>query len=152
MSKLVRIDGKTYDLAPALAAHRWSPSGRLTLTLDGRAFEAVIVRAGGGAGRYEVWLDGERHLVEEPRRVAGASGAGEDDALTAPMPAKIVRVHVAPGDAVSEGQALVILESMKMELTVSSPRAGRVKRVGATAGEIVAAGTTLVELEPETAG
>ena len=148
MGKTVRIDGKPYDLASVLAAHRWSAGGRLTLTLDDRTVEAVVVRAGGGAGRYEVWLEGERHLVEEPRRAAGASGAGEDDALTAPMPAKIVRVTVAVGDAVSEGQALVILESMKMELTVSSPRAGQVRRVGAKAGEIVAAGTTLIELEP----
>jgi acetyl/propionyl-CoA carboxylase alpha subunit len=152
MARTARIDGKPYELDAALATHRWSPGGRLTLTLDGRTVEAIVVRAGGGAGRWEVWLDDERHLVEEPRRAAGASGAGEEDALTAPMPAKIVRVNVAVGDAVSDGQALVILESMKMELTVSAPRAGQVRRVGAKAGEIVAAGTTLIELEPEAAG
>jgi acetyl/propionyl-CoA carboxylase alpha subunit len=152
MTKPVRIDGKPYDLATALAEHRWSSGGRLTLTVDGRTIDAIVVRAGGGAGRWEVWLEDERHLVEEPRRTAGTGGAGEEDALTAPMPAKIVRVHVAAGDAVSDGQALVILESMKMELTVSAPRAGKVRRVGCAPGEIVAAGATLVELEPETAG
>ena len=66
------------------------------------------------------------------------------------MPAKIVRVHVAAGDAVTDGQALIVLESMKMELAVTAPRAGRVLRVGADVvpGAIVTAGTLLVELEP----
>jgi urea carboxylase len=49
---------------------------------------------------------------------------------------------------VEEGQTLVVLESMKMELGVTAPRAGRVAKVGAVVGVIVPAGTTLIELEP----
>jgi acetyl/propionyl-CoA carboxylase alpha subunit len=129
-------------------AHRWSPGGRLTLTLeDGRVVEAVVVKQ--AAGRYEVWIDGERHIVEQERRGRGGHGSNEsDDALVAPMPAKVVRIAVAKGDLVEDGQTLVVLESMKMELGVTAPRAGRVMKVDAEIGAIVPAGAVLVELEP----
>jgi acetyl/propionyl-CoA carboxylase alpha subunit len=150
----VRIDGAVHevDLAGAGATWRWV-GPRLELALEGRSIEAHVVR--GARGGLELWIGGERHLVEEVRG-AGGDGAGggasaaDESELTAPMPAKIVRVNVAAGDAVTDGQALVVLESMKMELTVTAPRAGRVRRVGADVipGAIVAAGTLLVELEP----
>jgi biotin carboxyl carrier protein len=129
-------------------AHRWSPGGRLTLTLeDGRVVEAVVVKQ--AAGRYEVWIDGERHIVEQERRGRAGHGSNEsDDALVAPMPAKVVRITVAKGDTVEDGQTLVVLESMKMELGVTAPRAGRVMKIGAEVGAIVPAGAVLVELEP----
>jgi acetyl/propionyl-CoA carboxylase alpha subunit len=164
MQKHVLIDGRKHDLAltfePAQAetftvkegartvtgTRRWN-GARLELTIAGRMVEAFLTR--GAGGRLEVWLDGERHVVEEERRgaTAGAAGPAEEDVLVAPMPAKVVRVTAAIGDDVAEGQTLVVLESMKMELGVTAPRAGRVKAVGATVGEIVPAGTILVELE-----
>jgi 3-methylcrotonyl-CoA carboxylase alpha subunit len=130
-----------------VSAHRWGPGGRLTLTEGDRAIAAVVVKL--GAGRYEVWLEGERHVIEAERR-RGASGNNEsEDALVAPMPAKVVRIAVKAGDEVTDGQTLVVLESMKMELGVTAPRAGRVQKIGAIeVGAIVPAGTVLVELEP----
>jgi len=129
-------------------AHRWSPGGRLTLTLeDGRVIEAVVIKQ--AAGRYEVWIDGERHLVEQERTGRSGHGSNEsDDALVAPMPAKVVRITVSKGDTVEDGQTLVVLESMKMELGVTAPRAGKVQKIGAEVGAIVPAGAVLVELEP----
>jgi 3-methylcrotonyl-CoA carboxylase alpha subunit len=89
--------------------------------------------------------------VEEERRGARAGSGGEsEDILVAPMPAKVVRIAVKAGDEVTDGQTLVVLESMKMELGVTAPRAGRVQSVGAEVriGAIVPAGTVLVELVP----
>jgi acetyl-CoA carboxylase biotin carboxyl carrier protein len=57
------------------------------------------------------------------------------------------KIEVAPGDQVSEGQTVVILESMKMEMPVECPAAGRVARVVAAAGQAVEEGATLLELE-----
>ena len=128
-------------------AHRWGANGRLTVTVDERTVEAVVVKL--AAGRYEVWLDGERHLVAAQRQGRGGHGSNESaDDLVAPMPAKVVRIAVKPGDDVEDGQTLVVLESMKMELGVTAPRAGRVMKVGAEIGAIVPAGAVLVELEP----
>ena len=130
-----------------MSAHRWGPGGRLTLEHEGRVIEAVVVKV--QAGRYEVWLDGERHLVEAERKRQGGGSNESEDVLVAPMPAKVVRIAVAQGDSVEDGQTLVVLESMKMELGVTAPRNGRIKSIGAfEIGAIVPAGTVLVELEP----
>jgi acetyl-CoA carboxylase biotin carboxyl carrier protein len=56
------------------------------------------------------------------------------------------KIEVAVGDAVAEGQTVVILESMKMEMPVESPAAGRVARVVVAAGQAVEEGATLLEL------
>jgi acetyl-CoA carboxylase biotin carboxyl carrier protein len=56
------------------------------------------------------------------------------------------KIEVAVGDAVAEGQTVVILESMKMEMPVESPAAGRVARVVVAAGQPVEEGATLLEL------
>jgi acetyl/propionyl-CoA carboxylase alpha subunit len=73
---------------PPVSAHRWGPGGRLTLEHEGRVIEAVVIKL--QAGRYEVWLDGERHLVEAERRKHGGGSNESEDALVAPMPAKVV--------------------------------------------------------------
>jgi acetyl-CoA carboxylase biotin carboxyl carrier protein len=57
------------------------------------------------------------------------------------------KVEVAVGDAVSEGQTVVILESMKMEMPVEAPASGRVSRIVAASGQAVEEGTLLLELE-----
>jgi biotin carboxyl carrier protein len=167
MRKVLRLDGRLQEATVrtegarfavetdgrSIAGSRTWEGPRLVLELDGRRIELHLTR--GLGGRLELWLDGERHVVEEERRGGGAGGGrgtGEEDALIAPMPARVVRIAVAVGDAVTEGQTLVVLESMKMELGVTSPRDGRVARVGAVTGVIVPAGTTLVELEPAPAG
>ena len=64
------------------------------------------------------------------------------------MPGKVVAVLVAEGDVVEVGQALVVLEAMKMESTLAAEVAGRVRAVRAVAGALVTAGDLLVEIEP----
>jgi acetyl-CoA carboxylase biotin carboxyl carrier protein len=57
------------------------------------------------------------------------------------------KIEVAVGDSVTEGQTVVILESMKMEMPVESPASGRVTRIAISSGQPVEEGTTLLELE-----
>jgi 3-methylcrotonyl-CoA carboxylase alpha subunit len=71
------------------------------------------------------------------------------DTITAPMPGKIIALNVAIGDTVSEGDALVVMEAMKMEQTLTAPRDGVVAEVGAELGELVTDGAVLVSLEKE---
>jgi biotin carboxyl carrier protein len=63
------------------------------------------------------------------------------------MPGTVIRLEVAPGDAVHARQPLVVLEAMKMEIPVHSPFDGTVKAVHVAAGDRIAGGTLLVELE-----
>jgi len=65
------------------------------------------------------------------------------------MPGTVLRVDVHQGEHVSEGQALVLLEAMKMELAVTAPGAGVVSAVLVAAGELVSRGQALVELDAD---
>ena len=119
-------------------------------------------RTGGAARSYEVAFDGDRVLVNGRlvsarvmRRVmrgpgagpGGASAAGAPHLVSTPMPGRVVRVLVAPGDAVANRQALVVVEAMKMENEVRAPRAGKVAEVRVAEGMPVEARTVLVVLE-----
>jgi biotin carboxyl carrier protein len=82
-------------------------------------------------------------------RGAGDGGAAThgEQRITAPMPGRVVRVLVAPGDQVEVRQPVAVVEAMKMENELRSPKAGRVKDVAVTAGSSVEAGRVLVIIE-----
>jgi propionyl-CoA carboxylase alpha chain len=82
-----------------------------------------------------------RPMLPEPSEALAAGS------LTAPMPGAVVRVLVSPGDEVAAGQAMVVLEAMKMEHTVAAPVPGTVAAVNVTAGQQVEAGSVLVVVD-----
>jgi acetyl-CoA carboxylase biotin carboxyl carrier protein len=67
--------------------------------------------------------------------------------VTAPVTGTVWKIQVAPGDNVEEGQTLVILESMKMEMPVEAPERGKVAAVAVTEGQAIEEGDVLVSLE-----
>jgi 3-methylcrotonyl-CoA carboxylase alpha subunit len=69
------------------------------------------------------------------------------DRITAPMPGRIVLVKTKPGDEVFEGQELAVMEAMKMELSLKSPRSGKIANVTIDAGDFVEADALLIKLE-----
>ena len=77
----------------------------------------------------------------------GGAGAHGEQAVTAPMPGRVVRVLVAQGDEVAVRQGVVVVEAMKMENELRSPKAGRVKEVSVAPGTSVEAGRVLVVVE-----
>ncbi len=117
------------------------------LEVGGVTRHAVTVE---GAARTEVWIDGEVALVSPvPVGAAGraARGPGRDTGLVSPLPGTVAQVRCAPGDAVAEGDVLLVVEAMKMEHPVLAPRDARVAAVLVAAGDQVASGEHLVELE-----
>jgi acetyl-CoA carboxylase biotin carboxylase subunit len=88
---------------------------------------------------------GDEVLAEKPRFPAAADSAVKGGFM-APMPGKVVKVNVKPGDAVKAGQALLVLEAMKMEQVTRSPADGVVKQVLVREGDQVSAGMILVTM------
>jgi biotin carboxyl carrier protein len=112
-------------------------------------FGIRIAYAVADRARTWVFIDGRTYVIEGDGRTAPARGRSTDDqlALSSPMPATVVTIAVAPGQNVAEGDLLVMLEAMKMELPIKAPRAGRVKSVACREGELVQPGVPLLELE-----
>ena len=111
---------------------------------DGEKRWRVAV-AGAGDAQW-VFVNGQVGTVEAPKsgRRRGSKG---DAGVMSPMPATVVAVHVTPGQKVAEGDLLIVLEAMKMELPIRAPRDGVVKAVGFAKGDLVPPGVNLLEFE-----
>ncbi len=84
-------------------------------------------------------------IADSARR--SRTAARDQDILTPPMPATVVRIAVEPGQSVAAGDLLIALEAMKMELPIRAPRAAIVRAVHCSAGELVQPGQVLLDLE-----
>jgi 3-methylcrotonyl-CoA carboxylase alpha subunit len=128
------------DASAALGA-----DGALAATIEGHRRHAHLVRHGAELTVFQGAIARTLVVVD---RLAAADRAGEGlGRLIAPMPGRIVAVHVAPGQAVQRGQKLVVLEAMKMEHTILAPADGIVSRVRFAAGEQASEGEELVAFE-----
>jgi len=87
--------------------------------------------------------------VDPARRLAGSYGGAADDRIVAPMPGVVVSVAFKPGDAVKEGQPLLVIESMKLETTLSAPRDGVIAEMPFAAGDSFGLKAVLAQLAPE---
>lgn len=108
---------------------------------EGRRVRVATVRQG-----RDVWVGypGGAALVS-PARHAAAEGV-VDDAVVAPMTAKVIQLCCKPGDAVKKGDLLVALEAMKMEYRLVAPKDGAVEAVLCQEGQLVDLGVTLIKL------
>lgn len=96
------------------------------------------------------WVSIDNQVFEVHVSTAGRatrSSAREHDALAPPMSATVVRIAVTPGDTVRQGDVLVSLEAMKMELPIRAPRDGVISAVRCYEGELVQPGVPLVEMD-----
>ena len=125
--------------------------GTLSLRIDGQAHRIHVVDDTFEGDRGHVTLhDGNRRLRASAvalHEVTSSAGAGTGNRVIAPMPGRVVVVRATPGDVVDAGQELLVIEAMKMELSLKSPRAGTIASVSAQAGEQVDADAVLVTLE-----
>lgn len=97
----------------------------------------------------QVWVTvaGEVFLFTVTHGTARPRESRDQDAFTPPMPATVVRIAVKPGDAVHEGDVLIALEAMKMELPIRAPRNGVVRAIHCREGELVQPGHALLDLD-----
>jgi 3-methylcrotonyl-CoA carboxylase alpha subunit len=116
---------------------------RLLVRLDQRTFKARAVRAGHD---WHVFAEGDYRRLSL-RQELGAEEDARTGSLAAPMPGKVIKVMAKAGAKVTKGDALLILEAMKMEHTITAPADGVVKEIHYAAGEQVLEGAELITLQ-----
>ncbi len=135
----VSLDGEWHDVEVSEAAR-----GFVALRIGTRCHELGIERRGEA---YHVTLPGDSLQVElaEPGGAASAAAhaAAGPARILAPMPGRVVRVLCAAGADVAAGQGVVVIEAMKMENELRTPRAGRVQELPVREGQAVEAGALL---------
>lgn len=158
------------EIAGRTRAVNYTP-GESTITLDGEslAVESQILRPGvlslivddrawrvfleDDANEPAVHIAGERipYRIDDPRSLKGrrarAGGADGPKAIKASMPGRVVRVLAQKGEAVETHQGVVVIEAMKMQNELKSPKAGRVAEVRVAPGDTVVAGDVLAVVE-----
>ncbi len=121
----ILLNGQSHEVRIAPA-----PDGTLTLQTGHHEFNAEVIDPRAWRGR--------RH---------GAAEAEGRQQITAPMPGKVVRLLVQPGDKVQAGQGLLVVEAMKMQNEVRSPKTGTVERVLVQEGQPINAGQPLAWID-----
>jgi 3-methylcrotonyl-CoA carboxylase alpha subunit len=118
---------------------------RIAADLGGRRIEASVVRHGDA---LTVYAAGSMHRLEysRPQALEEEDPAGR---LVSPLPGNVIQVLVEEGATVSKGQALMIIEAMKMEHTIVAPHGGRVAQIYFGSGDRVDEGAQLLALESE---
>ena len=135
-------DGVHVDGEP-LIVHT-DEDGHLTVTTAGGQLAAIAVMRG-----HVAWVGIEGHVFElkaSREAVARRASTADADALSAPMPATVVRILVQPGTRVAGGDMLIALEAMKMELAIRAPHDGVVRSINCREGDLVQPGTPLVDM------
>ena len=134
------LAGRTFELEILDAQ-----PGQISLLLDGRP--ATLYWANEGSKKW-VSMDGCTYLVEKPS--GRSAGRGRESASTgflrAPMRAQVRSIEAAEGDRVEQGQTLLLLEAMKMEIRIKAPHPGQVARVLVQTGQTVEREQALIEL------
>lgn len=134
------VDAREVEADAKRIAHRV-----YSILLDGKSLEATVEETSNG---LLVRVNGREYRVEifDPRSWRRVRGAGIElegrQQLVAPMPGKVVRVLVKAGQKVEAGQGLLVIEAMKMQNEIRSPKSGAVERV-AHEGQTVNAGEVL---------
>jgi len=161
----VLVDGKPHRLELERAAGGWECrlDGRpvhfdgviacpdvLSLLVDGRSYE---IKREQTATHLHLWVGSTRFVVElrDPRSLRSRQQAASDEKgprkIVAPMPGRVVRVLVAENSEVEAGQGIVVVEAMKMQNEIKSPKKGVVKKISTIPGAAVNPGDVLAIVE-----
>jgi biotin carboxyl carrier protein len=134
-----------------VADHR--PAGEVTSLGDGWYLvrdgdRTWRVAAAADAGGTWLFFDGRTEYVARVEATGrGRTRSRGDSGVMAPMPATVVAINTRTGQPVAEGETVIVLEAMKMELPIKAPRAGVVKAVNCAKGDLVQPGVNLLEIE-----
>jgi biotin carboxyl carrier protein len=142
------IDSRKYELE----SHEIK-DGVYLFKHDGRVFECHVDRNEKNRNQFNVQLKNQPFtiIIHDPKRLSGSQGKQEQDdgiaEIVAPMPGKVVRLLVEAGSEIKAGDGVIVVEAMKMQNEMKSPKDGVVKEIRAAAGDTVNGGDVLVIID-----
>ncbi len=142
----VTIDGTAHEIAATKTDLGWT----IAYGADGRIVDAAVTQR--PRQEWLVQLPAATIIAVVGGRPSRRTAAGDvpadgEQRIVAPMPGRVVRVLVKPGEDVTAGQGIVVVEAMKMENELGSPKAGRVRDIAVAEGASVEAGRLLAVIE-----
>jgi biotin carboxyl carrier protein len=146
---LASIDGRRYEVAV-----REVEGDAYLIIADGRVYECRVEKNRAQPDTLKVHVRNQSYALTlfDPKRLRGGHSAGTHGVdgsaqIIAPMPGKIVRVVVEQGASVRAGDSIIVVEAMKMQNEMKSPRDGVVMEIRAASGDTVNAGDVLAVIE-----
>lgn len=153
-TEMVEVSGEAGRYRLTIGSEVWEVDGRLTaqgiysLLIGGVSYMADVWDQDGtcvvdvGAERYVIHVEEQtRHII---RTKGGAGGGQGARTLVAPLPGRIVKIAVKPGDRIEKGATLLVIEAMKMENEFKAGASGTIAEVRVEAGQTVNGGDVLV--------
>lgn len=144
----LQLESKNFEFDGLIKNYSIEPSGPgiFSILIEGRVYQATILAPG------TIQVNDHIFNVEifDPRELRARSTSGASQGrqnIAAPMPGKVVRLLVAVGDAVEPGQGLIVVEAMKMQNEMKSPKIGIVVEIKTKDSATVAAGEILIVIE-----
>jgi biotin carboxyl carrier protein len=147
---VAEVNDRRYEVEARAVA---SQPGVYLLLSEGRVYECRVAQVGAKREAVEVTIGSRAYAVAltDPKRLRGGQSAGAlhdgTAQIVAPMPGKVVRVLVEEGTEVEAGAGLVVVEAMKMQNEMKSPKAGKVTSINVTVGATINAGDVLAVVE-----
>lgn len=142
----VTLNGKLHELEAVVLPH-----GAVSLLVDGQSYAVEFEENGDDVAVLVKGQVTTVDIADERKLRLRAATAGfvveGKQVITAPMPGKVIKVFVKEGDAVTEGQGLLVVEAMKMENEVKATKAGKVTQVACVEGATVENNAKLVVIE-----
>ncbi|MFQ3344458.1 MAG: acetyl-CoA carboxylase biotin carboxyl carrier protein subunit [Candidatus Poseidoniales archaeon] len=127
---------------PNISISRDSKSDRLWINIMGKSQLAHVVKV---KDSWWIHLNGRIHVVKS-HEIGSAKSKHNEGSLVAPMPGTIIEILVKEGQKVRQGQTLMVMEAMKMEHKIQSPKDGEVSLISNKVGQRVDMGAILVEI------
>ncbi len=151
-NKLPLVSSESVQLIPL------SPHEGLLIDASGKQERVFACLRDPRENRWDVWFQGATHsvVITDPkakksgRRSGSVKSTSDSPDIKAPMPGTILQIKAAVGDTVTAGQTLLIMESMKMEMTLKAATDGVVKEICCQDGQMVDMGTVLIQIQPNT--
>ncbi len=151
MLNIVKQEKNEFQVSLGKAHHHVSceflENNEVLLSIDGK-IHLVVFHSNNTS--YSVYINGRSFLIKKkstPQSLGGLQGKQKKRDVKTSMPGKVIKVLVQEGDKVQEGQAVLVLEAMKMQNEIKSPQSGRIIRIDPQAGESMKTGDLLFSVE-----